>query len=598
MFQVRREAIAVIAAAGALAVLLSTEPAHAADVDELIAILKSKPSGMKEDAWREKRRGAARELGFAGDPRAVPALIAVIESERLDDVVEIAIEALGRIGDRRAADALAKIYRDESRTKFTRGEAARALRALGVDPDSGAASGPSPADAARMSVPADGKEDAVVITGGKPAGSSGGGITAVTGPGDEADPDKDVTIPAGPVLPGDALAASERLTLGVGSLAASYDSTTKRAVASGDAASRYRRGLELPGIGFSIDAGLALTAAVHDRDTDNPETGSQAVVGQALSAGEARFYPFSPAGAFGHLDAAIGFAGSAVKITDPMAATLEDFAPSAALSLGLGPGFGRVIDIGVRLRLRRIEQSLKQANALARPIDGELARKLYAAWWALRGEFGVRRRLLVTIKMLRDAGVMVSDPDPGTTYRLLRVLEDGQLAERIDGFEVRVGVGESFVMQDTAPMADDVEWNRVETALLRATVGYQIAEGLAEIVGEARGTYRITGSPGFYTGDATLTARRYFYGYGWDPRGAIELGVQGGISDLDTDEPMGQPKIGPGTRFGALLGYLYMPNRASRLRVAAEAALEGKQLFLGLRAQGTFALLDATAAGW
>src|SRR5262249_45515792 len=89
---------------------------------------------MDEDTWREKRRDAARELGELGDKKAVDPLLEVVQSERFDAILEIAIQSLGKLGDNKAVPALSRIADDPSIETYVRDTAREALRKLGAAP--------------------------------------------------------------------------------------------------------------------------------------------------------------------------------------------------------------------------------------------------------------------------------------------------------------------------------------------------------------------------------------------------------------------------------------------------------------------------------
>jgi hypothetical protein len=555
--------------------------ARAESVDQLISLLEKKPASMSDDVWREKRRDAARELGRQNDKKAVPVLIRVVEAEKFDAVAEIAIDSLGRLGDKRAVEPLRKVYQDASRDKFMRDAAANALRRLGEDPDAARPPEPEPEPPP--------EPDPAATT---PVG-------AVPPPVEEPEPEEeeDLTAPEGPVFPADVLAAYDRWTFAVGSFALAYDSIQRRPYLEGAASARWQLGRELTSYGWSVDNGLAFAGGAQDRDRDMADTSSLAMDIQGASQGEGRFYLGSPGGLFGGLDAALGLGVTAAKIetNTPGAADYEDFAPSASINLGLGAGYGRVLDVGVTLRLKRIEAVLRRARLLGRAINAEVARRIFSAWWALSGELGSRRRLLATIQLLREAGVLLADPPPSITYELLRVLEDGQLDQRFEGFELRVGVGETFVWADDVPQSSNTELERFETAYMRGRFGKQAAGGSSELVGRTSGVYRLTGSPGFWAAQAELTWRRYLYSSAWDPRGALELGVLVGVSDLYTEDDE-MPALGPATRVAGTLAYLILPNRASRVRLGVEVAVEDELLFIGARLDFSYGLLDAVVA--
>jgi hypothetical protein len=572
--------------------------ARAESVDQLITLLDKKPAGMNDDVWREKRREAARELGRMNDKKAVPALIRVVETEKFDAVAEIAIDSLARLGDKRAVEPLRKVSQDASRDKFMRDAAANALRRLGQAPPEGAPEPePEPEPEPQPTPGGTGPGKGPVTT---PTPNQPPGPAPQPPPEPEVEPepdDEDLSPPEGPGFPADVLAAFDRWTFAIGSLALAYDSVQKRPYLAGAASARWQLGREKPGFGWSLDTGAAFAGGAQDRDRSMADTSSIAMDFQLGTHAEGRFYLGTPGAIFAGVDAALGLGLTAAKIetNTPMNMDYEDFAPEMAVNLGVGVGYGRILDVGVTMRLRRVEAVLRRARLLGRPVNPDVARRIFSAWWALSGEIGVRHRLVATIQLLRDAGVLLSDPPPAVTYEILRVLEDGQLDLRFEGMELRAGVGETFVYHDPIPQADDLELERIETAYHRGLYGKQLAGGSNEIIGATQAVYRLSGDPGFWSAQAEVVWRRFFYGSAWDPRGALQLGVTLGLSDLNTEDSE-DPAVGPGTRLAGTLGYLWLANRASRTLLAADLSIEGDLFFVGARLEFNYGLLDSVLA--
>jgi hypothetical protein len=253
-----------------------------------------------------------------------------------------------------------------------------------------------------------------------------------------------------------------------------------------------------------------------------------------------------------------------------------------------------MLDLGEALRLRRIEKVLQRTRLLGRPISGDLAEKVLRSWWALRGELGMHRRLLVTIALLREAGVMLGEPDASTTYQLLEVLRDGALVHRPDGLDVSLAVAETYAVRDDDLGADD---GRAETVLVRARYGKQLASTVQELVGQGTARLRILAPDGEtspWSANATAAWRRWVYGDHFDPVGAFEITAEVGASDLDLD---GTPFEGSAYRVGGGVGWIWIPNRASRFRLAATGAMESGELFIGASFEATYGLLDAAFVG-
>jgi hypothetical protein len=578
-------ALLVASAAGAAV-------AHADAVDDDIAILAKKPGGMSNDTWRARRREAARDLGQKADPRGVDALLRIVETEKFDAVAEIAIDALGKIGDKRAVPVLQKVRDDASRDQGLRDAAAEALVALG------AAAPPAEAAPAEAATPPPESETPPAEAG------VGGDATAPAAPApedDDASAPPDVTVPPAGRFGPEILAAAERWTFAAGALTLDYDSVAKQPQLSGAAALRYHRRLEEPKLGYSFDASLALAGGAEDRNGDLSNTGSYALVGSTVGETELRFYLAGPSGFFLHAAGDLGVGGSAISVESTLGADFKEFVPSIDAGLALGLGYGRTLDVGAKLRVQRIERVLRRARLLGRPINADVANRLETAWWDARDELGFRRALVATVTILKEAGVLLTDPDPTATYELLRVLEDGQLDGRLEGWDARLGVAELVAGRDNIVGDDVFDFHREEVAVARGTFGKQLPGALAEILGQLRAVYRLGGGsaqyPGYWAAEADVAWRRYFYGDVWDPRGALELGVTLGAGDRNTNDGDGDD-VGASRAASLRVGYLMIFSRASRLAATTTLRYEGHDVFFGLALSGSWALSDASYAAW
>jgi hypothetical protein len=608
MPRVRRRGLSGAAWACAVGALLAATWPRAAgagapeDVPALIELIRKRPAKLERAEWLEQRREAVRRLGRLGDRRAVPVLIEVLEAEKFDVIAEIAIEALGRLGDARAVPALRRVYHDASRDRYVRDAARTALRRLGADPN-------APDDAATATAPVDEGDD----PGSQPepesapadvAGDDADATEPAAAEPDAADPaglfgdDEARRAPRGPAFGDDVLAATETLTFALGGIRLQYDTLRDSPSLDGDVAARYDRGMERPSVGWRYGGSVAIAAGVLDLPGD--DTISRAVAASALVDGEARFY----AGGgpwFGHLEGAVGASLLGVKLDRAGPDNdADELYRSVDLQAGLGVGHGRVVDVGEGLRLRRIEQVLAAARQLGRPIQPALAARILGAWWALRGEQGAYRRLLATVALLREGGVLLGEPDAGTTYKILQVLLDGQLDHRPAGFEARIGIAESYLERDPDSAAP-IE-GRQETAFARARYGRQGAGGGTELVATALARYRVLagdGEPTPWTAELSGTWRRFFYGAAQDPIGALAFGGEIGASD----DGIGDPDVDPasassiGTRLAATIGWLWAPARASRMQLGATAALESEEVFVGVTFDVAYGLLDGSFVG-
>lgn len=556
----RRSVIALLALVITAAVHTD---ARADEVDDLIELIRTKPEGMERGEWKEQRRSAAKKLGTLGDKRAVDVLIWVVETEEFDVVAENAIASLGKLGDPKAEDVLQSVYADKSRERYVRQLAKTALAKLGSAPDGRKADDDDDA----------GTGDAL-----------GGGVGASIG-------DSNADVPDGPTFGEDVLGATHRLTFAAGSAHLEYDTVRDRPELDGSVAAEYVRTIDYAKKAYRYggDAELAGGAIDFDGADSASRVGALSVEVNA----EARFYTGGGTW-YGALGAALGGSTLIAKIDRPPnnngGQNTDELRISADGHAMLGAGYGRVLDMGEALRLRRIELLLEKAGQLGRPIAPDLAERIMRAWWTLRGERGTHDRLVVTVTMLREAGVLLGEPDASTTYKILQVLEDGALDHRPSGLDITFGVAESYLVRDEDIPVED---GRIESVLLSARYGRQASDGTSEIVGEGFGRYRILapdGSESPLSIGAVGAWRRYVYSDNMDLSGALEIGGEIAASKTGADFNLAG-------RLGAFVGWQWIPSRASRFRLTANVALESEELFFGATFEATYGLLDVGYIG-
>jgi hypothetical protein len=537
--------------------------ARADEVDDLIQLMRTKPDGMDRAEWKEKRRSGAKKLGTLGDKRAVDVLIWLVETEEFDVVAENAIAALGKLGDEKAEEILQSVYADKSRERYVRQLAKTALAKLGSKPDG------------RKGDKDDDKGDGAAL---------GGGGGASIG-------DSDAEVPDGPTFGEDVLGSTHRLTFALGTAHLEYDTVRDRPELDGSVAAEYERTIDYAKKAYRYggDAELAGGAV----DFDGADSASRVGVLSVEANGEARFYT-SGGTWYGMLNGALGGSTMVAKVDRPPnnngGQNTDEVRFSADVHGGLAVGYGRVLDMGEALRLRRIELLLEKAGQLGRPIAPDLAERIMRAWWSLRGEQGTHDRLVVTVTMLREAGVLLGEPDASTTYKILQVLEDGALDHRPRGLDINLGVAESYLIRDDAIPVED---GRVESVLLRATYGRQSSDGTSEIVGQGFGRYRILapdGSDSPYAVGAVGAWRRYVYNDNQDLSGALEFGAEAALAKTGEDFNLSG-------RLGGFVGWQWIPSRASRFRLTANVAVESEEIFFGASFEATYGLLDVGYVG-
>jgi hypothetical protein len=390
-------------------------------------------------------------------------------------------------------------------------------------------------------------------------------------------------LPALPEVSDDTLASTERLTFASGTANFAYDTLRKRLDFDADVSGSYERRVEKEKMAYGYDASAHVVSGIINPDGTAQQRGAEVV---AQGDGEARFYTGQIYGV-GKAAAAIQMNyvsdvdnnGNAVKFTH----TYGD------IQIALGGGYGRVVDVGAAIRVRRLARALDANRALGKPIDAATSKKLQLTWWALRGERTTYRALVSTVAILREAGILLSEPDAGLTYEILNVLRDTQLYVRPSGFDAQVTFGEGYLDRPFNNTAS----GRVEQLLANAGYGLQLDEDKLEFVGNAYGRLRLfapDNEPSPWAAGASAAMTRFTYGEHGDPFGALDLGAN---VMLSSDDNMNSDKE---LRIAGELGFTYYINQAGGLRLAAQVAEDRGAVFLGASLQATYGLLDGTFA--
>jgi hypothetical protein len=551
--------------------LLASAVAHAqtADVPALVKLIENQPADLDRPTWKEKRRDAAKKLAQSKDKRAVPELIKLADTETFDIIGEFAIEGLGNLGDPSAVPTLQKIAGDPARDPHQKELAKKALAKLGASEGAAApTTAPPPASGGQ---PAPSTPEPPETT---QAGATGAGLI-----GARAAPDN----PSLPAVADDTLAASERLTFAGGGATLGYDTVQKRLDFNADVEGTYARRVERERMAWGLDADVHVVTGLINPPGPAQQRGAEVV---AQGDGEIRFYS-------GQLYA-IGKAANAVQVdyvsdvpNNGMAVKFTHTYADAQLAVG--GGYGRVLDIGAAIRVRRLARALDNNRALGKPIDAATSKKLQLTWWSLRGERTTYRALIATIAVLREAGILLSEPDAGLTYEILNVLRDTQLYVRPSGFDVQLAISEGFLDRPV----DNTPSGRVEQLLGLAGYGAQLDDDLVEITGTAYGRlalFTANGQPAPWAAGASARMTRFTYGEHGDPFGALDLGADVMVS---SDDQMRSDKE---LQITGSLGFSYWINQAGGLRLAAQVTEDRGDYFIGASLTATYGLLDGTFA--
>jgi len=202
---------------------------------------------------------------------------------------------------------------------------------------------------------------------------------------------------------------------------------------------------------------------------------------------------------------------------------------------------------------------------------------------------------VATVNILREAGVLLGEPDASTTYKILQILTDGQLDHRMSGMDAHFGIGETLLARDDDFTDAGVEEGRIETLLAQARYGWQSGDGTHEIVGQGSARLRILAEGGEdspYAVVATAAWRKFFYSDTFDPIGGLEFAGTAGLSDPGIDGVTNRAGL-----IGGQVGWIWSPNRASWFRLAGSLTLQSNEVFLGVSAEAAYGLLDVGFIG-
>ncbi len=568
----------------ALAMLVGAGRVHAqpADVPGLVKLITDQPADMDRSTWKEKRRDAARKLAQTKDKRATPVLAKLAESETFDIIGEIAIEGLGTLGDKDAVPALQRIAADNSRDKDQRDLARKALAKLGA---AELPAGTTPKEPPTTGGSGDTGDSGTTGLDTKPLDT--GSKPLDTGSGSDLTKNHVATdLPPLPEVPDDVLASYDRLQIAGGTAGLQYDTVRKELDFNADIAASLQRRVERSKIAWGYDLGGELVTGFINPDGRAQSRGAQLDLN---GDGEGRYY----------LGDAYGIARAAVAVQMDYTAYIDGNNPgndfkdtrfSADGEIAVGGGYGRQLDVGSAIRVRRLARALDANRALGRPIDAATAKKLQLTWWALRSERTTYRTLIATVAILREAGILLSEPDAGLTYEILNVLRDSWLYARLSGFDANLVFGEGYLQRPADPM---IESGHYEQLLLSAGYATSIDDDKLQLTGSAYGRYRLLapmGAPSPWAFGATGQLQRFTYAEHGDPIGAIDITATLATS---SDDIMGVDKS---MSVGGQIGFTYFLNPASGIRLAGSLVEDGGNLFVGAQLQATYGLLEGSFA--
>ncbi|MBX7084144.1 MAG: HEAT repeat domain-containing protein [Nannocystaceae bacterium] len=542
----------------------------AEDAPSDLEILRARPTGMEEDEWRKRRREIAAELGERRDREAVEPLIEIVQSERYDAVLSIAIESLGKIGDARAVAPLQQVYADRSIDNFVREDAAAALAALGAKPRDDARLAPgSPGSTG-------GGDDGLL--GGPQLGTMG---EASVAPEEQADPTRgDKPLPAN-------LRARERefaFVLGSLDLAVDTQSRQQPLLADGGVGARARYLDERTRWGFSVRGELG--SRVRNGDATNlaemgNDTGDLLYVGESLAgAGEAHVYfGRTDVHAFGELAVSQRLAHVGVEnFGGGQQSNLSDTRFSIDLVPAGGLGYGRYLNRGSDQMVDAILDALRAENNLAREPDADTRRALRDAVYRRSNTFSSWPRTAAVLGVLQAKGLLARRAGARLVHRIRSVVEDPSYLDRPRGVRIRAGFlyDAALAQKDRTRRGDGVGAPFLQ---LDAALQFGLER---QLLIDTRFWYDVIARRGFTT-DTGATYTRFLHTKFHDYAGQWFTGLRGGVSGREYgDLPDGVDEPHIGYRATARAGYAYGFRRGSQVSLVGETGVDSGAYVLGL----------------
>jgi HEAT repeats len=560
--------LALLSASSLLPTRANASLAPAA-ADDDISVLRARPTGMEETEWRKRRREIAATLGDLRTRESTDALIEIVETERYDAVLSIAIEGLGKHGDLRAVVPLQKVYADRSLDTFVREGAAAALKALGA-----------PArDDARLSGGATagtGSDDALL--GGPQLGTMGEASVTTEEQSDPTAGDKQ--------LPANLRAREREFAFVLGRLNLGVNTMAKQQpiLADGGLAARARYLDERMRWGWSVRA--ELSGRVRNGDVTNlaemgEDTGNTLYLGQALAgAGEVHVY-------FGKTDvhafAELGLSERLVRVSvDDRAGGQQSELSDTRFALDVIPagglGYGRYLNGGSDLMIDALVDALRAENILAREPDAEARKALRDAIYRRSNAFSAWPRTSAVLAVLQARGLLARRPGPRLVHRIRSVVEDPSYLDRPRGIRVRAG----FLYD--APIAQRDRLGRGD-GLGAPFVQFEAAfqpKLEHQILIDTRFWYDVIATRGFTT-DTGATYTRFLHTKFHDYAGQWFAGIRGGVASRERQglpDGVDQPRIG--YRATGRSGYAFGFRRGSQVSVVAETGVDSGAYVLGL----------------
>ena len=295
------------------------------------------------------------------------------------------------------------------------------------------------------------------------------------------------------------------------------------------------------------------------------------------------------------------------------------------LNAGAGLGYGRVLNVGPSLKLKKLSQYLLQRGIIQQPLGRDVAHEILLGWYSLRNELGHFRRLQHAVEVLTRHGLLQKPLGLEGIYLISRLLRDWYLYYfRTQGWIIRANFDVSALLEDrgTNSNASAVD---VQDSWLGVYLYFEYAKTL-HIDGDLGLKGMLYFDPGLHDSPYPWVAMELTASYyhllttsTFDLMGALNFETTLNLSKAFTDQigddtshfsrtTIGEPVPGSYSTHRLVMSlsssvtYLYSANRASSFSVGMTGGVrivpadprDTLGYYLGLKAGVTFGMYDST----
>jgi len=266
------------------------------------------------------------------------------------------------------------------------------------------------------------------------------------------------------------------------------------------------------------------------------------------------------------------------------------------LNVSAGAGYGRVLDTGPSLMLKKLEQYLLRREIIRRPLGRDVGNEILLGWYSLRNERGHFRKLQHIVEVLTRYDLLQKPLGLEGIYIIHRIMTDWYIHHyRREGWIIRAAFDASARVEDQEA-EDESSSTETQESWLGAYLYFEYAktlyidgdlglEGLLYFdLGEQDSPYA------WMTMTLSATYRQYLFNASFDSLGLLSLGTDLTLRKAFTDQlgketshlyrfAMGSRLNSPNTHWlymtlSSSVTYSYSVNRFSTFSVGVLAALQ------------------------